>query len=36
MRMLGPDGNPQARHLFKIISCLQEREGLELKVHALR
>ena len=27
MRMLGPDGNPQARHLFKIISCLQEREG---------
>ena len=36
MRMLGPDGNPQARHLFKIISCLQERAGLELKVHALR
>ena len=36
MRMLGRDGNPQARHLFKIISCLQEREGLELKVHALR
>ena len=28
MRMLGPDGNPQARHLFKIIGCLQEREGL--------
>ena len=36
MRMLGPDGNPQARHLFKIISCLQEHEGLELKVHALQ
>ncbi len=36
MRMLGPDGNPQARHLFKIIGCLQEREGLELRVHALR
>lgn len=26
--MLGPDGNPQARNLFEIICCLQEREGL--------
>ena len=36
MRMLGPQGNPQARHLFEIISCLQEREGLHLKVQAVR
>ena len=32
MRMLGPDGKPRARHLFTIIGCLQEREGLELEV----
>lgn len=36
MRMLGPIGNPQARNLFEIISCLQEREGLHLKVQAVR
>ena len=36
MRMLGPDGNPQARNLFEIIGCLQEREGLQLKVQAVR
>ncbi len=36
MRMLGPQGNPQARHLFEIISCLQEHEGLHLKVQAVR
>lgn len=36
MRMLGPDGNPQARNLFEIIRCLQEREGLQLKVQAVR
>lgn len=36
MRMLGPHGNPQARNLFEIISCLQEREGLHLKVQAVR
>ena len=36
MRMLGPDGNPQARNLFRIIGCLQEREGLNLKVQAVR
>ena len=36
MRMLGPKGNPQARNLFEIISCLQEREGLNLKVQAVR
>ena len=36
MRMLGPKGNPQARNLFEIISCLQECEGLHLKVQAVR
>ena len=36
MRMLGPNGNPQARNLFEIIGCLQEREGLHLKVRAVR
>ena len=36
MRMLSPNGNPQARNLFEIINCLQEREGLHLKVQAVR
>ncbi|MDE0054456.1 MAG: transcriptional regulator [Gammaproteobacteria bacterium] len=35
MRMLGPHGNPQARNLFEIISCLQEREGVHLEVRAV-
>ena len=34
MRMFGPNGNPQARNLFEVIRCLQEREGLSLKVRA--
>ena len=29
-------GNPQARNLFEIIACLQEREGLHLEVQAVR
>ncbi len=36
MRMLSPNGNPQARNLFEIIRCLQEREGLHVKVRAVR
>ena len=36
MRMLGPNGNPHARNLFEIIGCLQEWEGLHLKVQAVR
>ena len=36
MRMFSPNGNPQARNLFEIIGCLQEREGLHLKVQAVR
>ena len=36
MRMFGPNGNPQARNLFEIIGRLQEREGFQLKVQAVR
>ena len=34
--MFGPGGNPQARNLFAVIACLQEREGLHLEVQAVR
>ena len=36
MRMFGPNGNPQARNLFEVIGCLQEREGFHLKVQSVR
>ena len=36
MRMFGPKGNPQARNLFDIIAHLQKREGIRLKVDAVR
>ena len=36
MRMLGPNGNPQARNLFEVVRRLQEREGIHLKVRAVR
>ena len=36
MRMFGPNGNPQARNLFAVIGCLQEREGLQLKIQNVR
>ena len=36
MRMFSPDGNPQARNLFKVLSCLQEREGFRLAVQLVR
>ena len=36
MRMFGPNGNPQAQNLFEVIGRLQEREGLHLKVQAVR
>ncbi len=32
MRMFGTNGNLQARNLFEIIGCLQERERLRLKI----
>jgi DNA-binding phage protein len=34
MRMLGPNGNPQARNLFKIVAYLQTKAGLQLRVRA--
>ena len=32
MRMLGPNGNPQAQNLFEIIAFLQQEEGVQLTV----
>ena len=34
MCMFGPNGNPQARNLFGVISYLQDREGIHLEVKA--
>ena len=34
MRMLGPNGNPQARNFFEIVAYLQKKEGLHLKVRS--
>jgi hypothetical protein len=34
MRMLSPDGNPQARNLFDMVAYLQQVEGTILKVSA--
>ena len=36
MRMLGPKGNPQARNLFRVLGCLQEREGVRFRVQSVR
>lgn len=36
MRMLGPGGNPQSKHLFAITEHLQAKEGLRLEVRAVR
>jgi hypothetical protein len=33
MRMLSPDGNPQARNLFEMVAYLQKVEGAVLQVH---
>ncbi|MGA2920239.1 MAG: transcriptional regulator [Candidatus Sulfotelmatobacter sp.] len=35
MRMLGPSGNPYARNLFEIVSCLREEEGVHFEVKEL-
>ena len=32
MRMLGPNGNPQARNLFEVIGHLQRAEGLQFEL----
>jgi hypothetical protein len=34
IRMFGPRGNPQAKNLFGVISYLQRRAGLHLRVAA--
>ena len=36
MRMFGPTGNPHARNLFTVISRIQQHEGVELQVKAVR
>jgi DNA-binding phage protein len=36
MRMLGPNGNPQASNLFEIVAYLQKNEGLRLTTRAGR
>ena len=36
MRMFGPTGNPHARNLFEVISRIQEHEGVQLEVKAIR
>ena len=36
MRMFGPSGNPHARNLFEVIGCIQQYEGLQLEVNAVR
>ena len=33
MRMLSPEGNPQARNLFDMVAYLQKLEGTVLEVH---
>ena len=35
MRMLGPDGNPNARNLFSVFEALQKAERLTLSVSAV-
>jgi DNA-binding phage protein len=34
MRMLGPQGNPQAKNLFEIVAYLQRRERVKLKLRS--
>ena len=36
MRMLGPSGNPYARNLFEIVSCLREQAGVHFQLKALQ
>jgi DNA-binding phage protein len=35
MRMLGPHGNPQARHLLSVLDQLQRATGIRLEVRAI-
>ena len=36
MRMLGPNGNPQARNLFEIVAYLQDAVGVRFEVRSAR
>ena len=36
MRMLGTNGNPQARNLFEIVAYLQQAEGVRFEVRSAR
>jgi DNA-binding phage protein len=36
MRMLGPDGNPQAKNLFEIVAILQKKEGVRLELRTVK
>ena len=36
MRMFGPSGNPNARNLFEVIRQIQQYEGVQLEVTAVR
>ena len=36
MRMLSPEGNPQARNLFEMVALLQKIDGMVLEVHAVK
>ena len=36
MRMFGPNGNPNARNLFEVISRIQQHEGVQLEVNPVR
>ena len=36
MRMFGPNGNPYARNLFDVISRIQQHQGVQLEVKAIR
>ena len=36
MRMFGPSGNPRARNLFEVIRCIQQHEGVQFEVKAVR
>ncbi|HEV3111812.1 MAG TPA: hypothetical protein VGY99_15100 [Candidatus Binataceae bacterium] len=36
MRMLGPNGNPQARNFFQIVAYLQQKEGVRFELHSAR
>ena len=36
MRMFGPSDNPHAHNLFEVIRCIQQHEGVQLEVKAVR